>query len=531
MVEAEDDGGRIVTTTTVPADTTDARALASASLERTLGAGPQHQDGTLVGIGGGVFLTAGHVLYAFAAPTAVRGASAYTLRVAEGLDAARDVQVSEGDFPATFYNPSWGIAGGSDMAFALSGDVTSVQIPMIVYADPNDAEGSLTSFGYPVTGGFDGETMVQVTGTLSAGAHRSFSTTNGDMTMLASDVGMEVLPGQSGSGVWLTNDVDGDGQGATYLAGIVTHSLSAGPGQPATGFEPLGDIYADLGVAVAAEGLDAGAFARATLVSGQDLGSAFTEITGTVLHEDLIGGVNADTLDGGGGDDSLFGGLGDDVLTDGAGKDVSTGGLGADTFVLGADNRSDAILDFEDGTDVIDVTAWGVTDISELTVTDHRSGRVFVRHGKEALVIDDGARGLSSNDFSAADFIFAQPGGGTGGDLPVIAGTPGNDKLVGTGAAEELRDLEGIDTLFGRGGADRFVLARDGAVDAIKDFELGFDRVDVSAWGAAGFHDLTLTDHASGKVFLTFQDEFLIIHDSARTLRANDYGADEFIFA
>ena len=518
-----------MTTTTVATDTTDTRALATASLDRTTASGTAHQDGTLVGIGGGVFLTSGHVLYQFVNPDAVRAASAYTLHVGEGLAAAHDVSVESADFANTFYNPSWGTTGGSDMAFALTTDTMAVSMPMIVYADPNDAQGTLTSFGYPVAGGFDGETMVEVTGNLSANAHRTFATSNGDMTVLASDVGMEVVAGQSGSGVWLSNDADGDGVVESYLAGIVTLSLSAGPGQPATGFEPLGDIYAVLGAEIAAAGLSANAFARATLISGQQAGSSLTTVTGTILHEDLIGGVNADALDGRGGSDKLFGGLGEDVLADGAGRDFLSGGAGSDRFVLSADNSSDLILDFEDQVDLIDISAWGATAFSELALSDHKSGRVILRHAKEAVLIDDGSRGLNSTDFSAADFIFATGGGS--GALPVIEGTEAGDKLIGTGAAEELHDLGGSDALFGRGGADRFVLASDGVVDTIKDFELGADLVDVSAWGAVGFGDLTLSDHSSGKVFLSYADELLVIHDAARTLRVADYSADDFIFA
>ena len=520
--------GADVTTTVVASDTDDARALATASLTRTKTAGPAHQDGTLVDIGGGVYLTAGHVMYQFVNPDSVRTAESYTLHVAEGLNAPapRDVLIDNADFATTFYNPSWGTPGGSDFSFAMTSDITAVDMPMVIYADANDAEGTLTSFGYPVAGGFDGETMVQVTGNLTTNSHTTVATGNGNMTVLASDIGMQVFSGQSGSGVWITNDVDGDGLDETYLAGVVSLDLQFGGGLHATGFEPIGDIYAELGAEIEEAGLSPGDFARATLVSGQSLGSGHVTVTGTVLHEDLIGGLNADTLDGGGGDDSLFGGAGDDVLIDGAGKDFYVGGAGADTFVLGADNRADSILDFEDGTDLIDVSAWGVTDFSDLTLIDHQSGRVILRHGKEAVLIDDANRGLEAADFSAADFLMATGGG----PLPVIEGTEGNDKLIGTGVAEEIRDLGGADNMFGSGGADVFVLAADDTVDAIKDFESGLDQIDISAWGAIGFSDLTLTDHHSGKVFVFHENETLIVHDTARSLTASDYSASDFIF-
>ncbi|RME14188.1 MAG: hypothetical protein D6801_09700 [Alphaproteobacteria bacterium] len=77
----------------------------------------------------------------------------------------------------------------------------------------------------------------------------------------------------------------------------------------------------------------------------------------------LDGGAGDDSLDGGSGSDSLVGGNGDDTLDGGAGVDLLAGGNGADTFAFdegdtgtGADS-SDAITDFEVGTDTIDLSA------------------------------------------------------------------------------------------------------------------------------------------------------------------------------
>ena len=38
---------------------------------------------------------------------------------------------------------------------------------------------------------------------------------------------------------------------------------------------------------------------------------------------------------------------------------------------MARDMDVDVIRDFEDGTDVLDVQSWGVTDISQLTIGDH----------------------------------------------------------------------------------------------------------------------------------------------------------------
>jgi Ca2+-binding RTX toxin-like protein len=511
-----------LTTSTVPTGTTDARALATSSLDR----GANHNDGTLVHIGGGAYLTAGHVLYQYVNPGSVRNADSYTLHVAEGLTGAYDVTVGQPQFAETFTNFGWGTPDAPDAALALTADTTDVSIPMLVYADPNDAAGTLTSFGFPVAGGFDGETMVEVTGNLTTNSHTTVSTGNGDQTVLISDIGMQVYSGQSGSGVWITNDVDGDGVQETYLAGTVSLDIQYVGGLHATGFEPLGDYYALLGAQIEAAGIAATEFARATLVSGQSLGSSATSVTGTMLYEDLIGGVNADTLDGGGGRDSLFGGDGADVLIDGDGRDYMEGGAGADTFRLSADLRPDRIEDFQVDTDRMDISGWGVTGHGDLTITDHHSGRVIVTFGRETIVVDDGARGLTAAALTADQFIFD-----TSGSLPVVEGTAGNDKLVGSALAEELRDLGGTDNLFGRGGADLFVLSADGVVDSIKDFDQGADRMDISAWGATGLGELTLSDTGNGKIRIVYLDETLMMNDAGRLLRAADLTDSDFIFA
>ena len=567
-------------TTVVDANTTDARALATASVDRTRNGSTDDQDGTLIHIGGGLYLSAGHVFFQYVSPDAPRTAEDYQVTTAAGLAAPATHTVTGPDFSGTIQNYGWGTEGGSDISSVLTPDTTDVDIPMLIYADANDAAGSLTTYGFPVDGGYDGTVMVEEIGTLVANSHQTIATGNGDATVLVSSIGMQVYSGQSGSGVWLTNDVDGDGLQETYLAGIVSLDVQYVGGLHATGFEPMGDVYAALGSTIDDAGLSADDFARATLVSGQSLGSAFTEVTGTSLHEYILGSVNSDTLSGMDGDDllkgedgadnlyggkgfdTLIGGEGDDLLEggngtddlqgdagadtliggqgrdvlsggagadrleDGKGVDRMTGGADADTFVLAADRKPDIILDFEDGTDLIDIAAWGVLNFVELTVSDHVSGRVRIRYGDETIVVDDGARGLTASDFSADDFIFTDPGA----PLPVLTGTAGNDKLIGTIAAEEIQDLAGADNLFGRGGADQFTMALDGQLDRIKDFQDGSDVIDVTAWGATSLGDLTLTQHTTGRVSVVHGSETLLVSDTARSLVVADVTADDFIF-
>ena len=99
-------------------------------------------------------------------------------------------------------------------------------------------------------------------------------------------------------------------------------------------------------------------------------GSGNFTATGNGLDNDIRGGSGADTLsglggnddlDGGTGNDTLLGGDGDDHLYGNAGADDLTGGNGADTFAIssfqtGLGASADRILDFTQGSDLIDVS-------------------------------------------------------------------------------------------------------------------------------------------------------------------------------
>ena len=81
-------------------------------------------------------------------------------------------------------------------------------------------------------------------------------------------------------------------------------------------------------------------------------------------NDKLYGGNNNDKLYGGNGNDLLKGDAGRDILKGDAGKDTMFGGSGADTFVfkktsdskVGA-SKADVIKDFQQGVDVIDLSA------------------------------------------------------------------------------------------------------------------------------------------------------------------------------
>lgn len=96
---------------------------------------------------------------------------------------------------------------------------------------------------------------------------------------------------------------------------------------------------------------------------------------------------------------------GNDDLTDGPGFSYLRGGAGADIFRFIADGGVDRVYDFELGTDILDVSAWGVTAFSELSLVEVNT-RFEVHYGDEKIRLDNyDATDIPS--FTESDFVFA----------------------------------------------------------------------------------------------------------------------------
>ena len=124
----------------------------------------------------------------------------------------------------------------------------------------------------------------------------------------------------------------------------------------------------------------------------------------------LTGGTGDDRLFGGKGDDTLAGGSGKDQLAGGPGNDSLDGGEGDDTFVFAPGGGDDTLLDFGNGDDRIDLTAFA----------DIQSGAdLFMEQQESKLVIDLSGHGggtvtlLDYNEAESMDayFIFIQDDG------------------------------------------------------------------------------------------------------------------------
>lgn len=128
-------------------------------------------------------------------------------------------------------------------------------------------------------------------------------------------------------------------------------------------------------------------------------------IRGNDGDDTLLGGSGTDTLRGGRGDDELNGGRDADRLIGGRGDDGLTGGAGADVFVFGRNSSDDTILDFQNGSDAIDLSALGLRfgDIGD--AISNRRGNAIIdldALGGDGSVMIIGAAG----DLDASDFIF-----------------------------------------------------------------------------------------------------------------------------
>jgi Ca2+-binding RTX toxin-like protein len=112
----------------------------------------------------------------------------------------------------------------------------------------------------------------------------------------------------------------------------------------------------------------------------------------------------------------------------------------------------------------------------------------------------------------------------TSQDGITVAGTAQNDSLVGTAKNDILSDGAGVDQLRGGQGADIFVMEADGAKDTILDFNIGVDKVDLSAWHLLySTGQLDIQSMAYGAKIFYGTEELVIQTSNAKALTAQDF--------
>ncbi|MEW9917980.1 calcium-binding protein [Marimonas sp. MJW-29] len=117
----------------------------------------------------------------------------------------------------------------------------------------------------------------------------------------------------------------------------------------------------------------------------------------------------------------------------------------------------------------------------------------------------------------------------TSGD-DVLSGASGIDQLYGGFGNDILLDGANADVLRGDGGRDTFVLVEDGARDVISDFQLGFDRIDLTDFSQlSGLGAMTITQRSWGAEIRIGSEILEVRSADGRALRATDFDSSNLI--
>jgi Ca2+-binding RTX toxin-like protein len=191
-------------------------------------------------------------------------------------------------------------------------------------------------------------------------------------------------------------------------------------------------------------------------------------------NDSLHGLAGNDRLSGENGDDVLFGEAGDDTLTGGAGSDALYGGDGNDTFLIsGTGDETDSFYGGS-GTDTVRVTG-----TSAVTLAGFNAADSSVEHweGNDQAII--GTSASDSFDFSGLTTItgLAYVDGGKGND--VVVGSRFADNLRGGAGNDRIDGAAGDDILTGAAGNDTFVFRPGCGHDSVIDFATKGRELDV----------------------------------------------------
>jgi len=198
------------------------------------------------------------------------------------------------------------------------------------------------------------------------------------------------------------------------------------------------------------------------------------------------------------------------IVQDSLRRDQIFGSDEADIFALRRDGKRDTIHDFQDGIDLIDITAFNVTFAEVFIKQVDTYSYVFEIRGEKTKINfrppgpDDAPIALSADDF-----IFAP--GAAPPSINIINSTYGPDVLYGTGRP------------------DIFKMNPDDNRDVIRRFELGKDKIDIATFDTS-FGDLVFETVRPGRVRVHFDTEVLVIIDASKTFTHEDFSASDFIF-
>ncbi len=193
--------------------------------------------------------------------------------------------------------------------------------------------------------------------------------------------------------------------------------------------------------------------------------------------------------------DIIFGDKGNDYLSGLGGNDIVDGGKGVDML---RGNEGDDILQVRGNEGVLDYFNGGAdTDTLQFIGNGSVTLNGFNATSASIEILDGNGRGLLGT--KAMD-VFDLSGLTAMNNLPFIDGKGGDDILIGSSFANDLRGGAGDDILDGRSGNDildggkglnTFVFADGYDQDTIRKFQAGKDQVDLTGVSGVGtFADL-----------------------------------------
>lgn len=161
------------------------------------------------------------------------------------------------------------------------------------------------------------------------------------------------------------------------------------------------------------------------------------------------------------------------------------------------------------------VTSPSVLTTEDLNPSLDTTNKSLVKQlDQEVKTFNASSNGGRIDGGSSIDFLYGDAGkdklyGKSNDDL--LFGGDGNDVLKGGSGNDILAGELGNDNLFGGTGSDLFILANDGGIDVIWDFELGQDLIQLS--GGINFTDLKISQGTARRregALLTTEDNTVI---------------------
>lgn len=130
-----------------------------------------------------------------------------------------------------------------------------------------------------------------------------------------------------------------------------------------------------------------------TVRGGQDNDT----VNGNIGNDEVYGDLGNDYLYGGQDNDTLYGGDGNDTLAGDRGNDVLYGGSGADVFVVTANSGILQVMDFEQGSDRLDIdNSYLPTAVQSASIT---AGSTVISLGAAQVALIGFSAPLSDSDF------------------------------------------------------------------------------------------------------------------------------------